>query len=77
MKESSPAAMPPCFEKWCQKLDEELKTQAQKRELRNYLGGLLGESERKNVTQISNNAIGVGYNQLHHFLAKSPGLSRS
>jgi SRSO17 transposase len=72
MKETTPAAMPPCFENWCKKLDTELKTQAQKRELRNYLGGLLGESERKNVTQMSNNAVGVKYNGLHHFLTKSP-----
>jgi hypothetical protein len=72
MKETTPAAMPPCFENWCKKLDTELKTQAQKRELRNYIGGLLGESERKNVTQMSNNALGVEYNGLHHFLTKSP-----
>jgi SRSO17 transposase len=72
MKETTPAAMPPCFENWCKKLDPELKTQAQKRELRNYLGGLLGESERKNVTQMSNNALGVEYNGLHHFITKSP-----
>ena len=72
MKETTPAAMPPCFEKWCQKLDLSLKTLAQKRELRHYLGGLLGESERKNLTQISNNAVGVEYSPLHHFMTDSP-----
>ena len=61
MKETSPAAMPPCCEKWCQKLDQALKTKAQKRELRHYLGGLLGESESNNLTQISDNAVGVEY----------------
>jgi hypothetical protein len=30
-------------------------------------GGLLGESERKNLFQIAENAIGVNYHQLHHF----------
>ena len=72
MKETTPAAMPPCFEKWCQKLDLALKTKAQKRELRHYLGGLLGESERKNLTQISDNAVGVEYEPLHHFMTDSP-----
>lgn len=72
MKETTPAAMPPCFEKWCQKLDLALKTKAQKRELRNYLGGLLGESERKNITQMSDNSVGVKYHQLHHFMTDSP-----
>lgn len=77
MKETTPSAMPPCFENWCKKLDQEMKTQAQKRELRNYLGGLLGESERKNVTQMANNALGVEYNGLHHFITKSPWSAES
>lgn len=49
-----------------------MKTQAQKRELRHYLGGLWGESERKNLTQISDNAVGVEYNPLHHFMTDAP-----
>ena len=72
MKEATPAAMPPCFERWCRKLDSVLKTKAQKRELRHYLGGLLGESERKNVTQMSDNSVGVKYHKLHHFMTDSP-----
>jgi SRSO17 transposase len=32
----------------------------------------LGESERKNLTQISENAIGVVDNRLHHFLTDAP-----
>ncbi|VEP14166.1 hypothetical protein H1P_2450012 [Hyella patelloides LEGE 07179] len=39
MRETSPAAMPPCFDKWCQRFDDLLRTKAQKRKL-NYLGGL-------------------------------------
>ena len=30
MKETTPAAMPPCFDKWCQRFDDLLKTKAQK-----------------------------------------------
>jgi len=31
MKETTSAAMPPCFEKWCQKFDDCFKTKAQKK----------------------------------------------
>lgn len=72
MKETTPAAMPPCFERWCQRFDDVFTHKAQKREFRNYLGGLLGESERKNLFQIAENAIGVNYYQLHHFLTEGP-----
>ncbi len=30
MKETTPAAMPPCFDKWCQRFDDLLKNKAQK-----------------------------------------------
>jgi SRSO17 transposase len=72
MKETTPAAMPPCFEKWCKRFDDCLKTQAQKTGFRHYLGGLLGESARKNLTQLSDNNLGVIYNRLHHFLTDAP-----
>jgi len=71
MKETTPKAMPPCFEKWCGRFDDVLNNQAQKKGFRHYLGGLLGESERKNLTQMSNNAVGVVYHQLHHFLTEA------
>ena len=71
MKETTPGAMPPCFEKWCSRFDEVFSNQAQKKGFRHYLGGLLGESERKNLTQMSNNAVGVVYHQLHHFLTEA------
>ena len=71
MKETTPDAMPPCFEKWCHRFDDVFNHQAQKKGFRHYLGGLLGESERKNLTQMSNNAVGVVYNQLHHFLTEA------
>ena len=71
MKETTPAAMPPCFDKWCQRFDDLLRTKAQKREFRHYLGGLLGESERKNVSQMARDAVEVTYHKLHHFLTES------
>ncbi len=71
MKETTPDAMPPCFEKWCSRFDDIFSHQAQKKGFRHYLGGLLGESERKNLTQMSNNAVGVVYHQLHHFLTEA------
>jgi SRSO17 transposase len=71
MRETTPAAMPPCFEKWCKRFDDCLKTKAQKNGFRHYIGGLLGESERKNLTQLSENAVGVVYNRLHHFLTEA------
>lgn len=32
----------------------------------------MGESERKNITQMSSNAVGVTYHKLHHFLTAAP-----
>ena len=72
MKETTPAAMPPCFERWCQRFDDVFTNKAQKREFRHYIGGLLGESERKHLFQIAENAIGVDYHKLHHFLTEAP-----
>jgi SRSO17 transposase len=72
MKETTPAAMPPCFDRWCKRFDDIWTHQAQKREFRHYIGGLLGESERKNLSQIADNAVGVTYHRLHHFLTEAP-----
>lgn len=72
MKETTPAAMPPCFERWCKRFDDIWTHQAQKREFRNYIGGVLGESERKNLSQMADNAVGVTYHRLHHFLTEAP-----
>ncbi len=72
MKETTPAAMPPCFDRWCQRFDDVFTHLAQRREFRHYLGGLLGESERKNLTQMSRNTLRVVYHRLHHFLTSAP-----
>lgn len=75
MKETTPAAMPPCFERWCKRFDDVFSHKAQKREFRHYLGGLLGESERKNLFKMASNAVGVTYHRLHHFLTEAPWSS--
>jgi hypothetical protein len=71
MRETTPAAMPPCFDRWCKKFDDLLLTKAQKREFRHYIGGLLGESERKNVSQMARDTVKVTYHKLHHFLTEA------
>lgn len=71
MKETTPAAMPPCFDRWCKKFDDDLRTKAQKKGFRHYLGGLLGESERKNLSQMASDAVEVTYHKLHHFLTEA------
>ena len=76
MKETTPAAMPPCFERWCKRFDNVLKNKAQKREFRNYLGGLLGESERKNLSQIARDSVEVTYHKLHHFLTEATWVQK-
>jgi len=72
MKEITIQAMPPCFDRWCRRFDDLFTRQAQRREFRNYLGGLLGESERKNIAQMSKNTVGVSYHKMHHFITESP-----
>jgi len=67
MKERSIEAMPPCFEKWSARFDDLFRTKAEKREFRHYLAGLLGESKRKNLSEIARNSVGVTYHRLHHF----------
>ena len=74
MKETTPAAMPPYFDRCCKRFDDLFKTKAQKREFRHYLGGLLGESERKKLFQMAENAVGVIYHRLHHFSTEAPCL---
>ena len=71
MRETTPVAMPPCFERWCNRFDNCFKTKAQKNGFKQYIGGLLGESDRKNLTQMANNAVGVIYNRIHHFLTEA------
>ena len=50
---------------------------AQKREFMNYLGGLLGESERKNIYQMASDNLEVIYHKLHHFLTEATRSAES
>lgn len=72
MKDQVPAAMPQCFENWCRRFDDLFSRQKQRLGFRNYLSGLLGESERKNLTQIANHSVDGSYSSLRHFLNKAP-----
>jgi hypothetical protein len=47
MKETTPAAMPPCFEKWCQRFDDVFTHKAQKREFRHPPRGIVGRKREK------------------------------
>ena len=71
MKEISLESLPPCFEKWCLKLEDLWDNKAKKKGFRCYLAGLLGESKRKNIAQITNNIVGSSYYNVHHFIGKS------
>lgn len=64
--------MPKCFENWCRRFDDVFSRQKQRQEFRTYLGGLLGESQRKNLTQIATNTVDGSYNSLRHFLNDAP-----
>lgn len=72
MKEQLPAVMPQCFENWCRRFDDLFSRQKQRQGFRTYLGGLLGESGRKNLAQIASNTVEGSYNSLRHFLNEAP-----
>ncbi len=67
-----PEAMPGCFEKWCKKFDSVFPIASQRNHFRTYLAGLLSEGQRKNISVIVANTIGVNYFNVHHFLHDSP-----
>ena len=71
MKETVSTAMPPCFSRWCKRFDDVFKTKAQRKEFRHYIGGLLGESSRKNLSQLADNAVDVSYHSLRHFAVRA------
>lgn len=52
MKETTLAPESPCFNWWCRRFDDILNPQAQKQELRNYLGEFCGETPRKKLSSI-------------------------
>jgi len=72
MKHQVAAAMPKCFENWCRRFDDLFSRQSQRQGFRMYLGGLLGESDRKNLAQIASNTVDGSYNSLRQFLNNAP-----
>ena len=47
------------------------KLRVKKKGFRYYLAGVLGESQRKNIAQMTNNIIGESYNNIYHFISFS------
>ncbi|RQH23941.1 hypothetical protein [Okeania hirsuta] len=45
------------------------KPKVKKRDFALDLAGLLGESQRQNIAQITDNIIGSLYKNIHHFIA--------
>ncbi len=72
VKDQVPAAMPQCFENWCRRFDDVFSRQKQRQEFRVYLGGLLDESQRKNLSQLVTNTVDGSYNSLRHFQGQCP-----
>lgn len=72
MKEIIPVAMPPCFYKWCPRFYDIFRHQGQKREFRNYVGELLGESDPNHLSPMVAHAVRVTYHKLHPFLSAAP-----
>lgn len=55
--------MPQCFENWCRRFDDVFSRTKQRQGFRLYLGGLLGESQRKNLAQLTSNTVDSSYNR--------------
>ena len=72
MKESVLCAMPKCFDKWCHNFDDLFSRKVQPQQFRTYLSGLLGQSQRKNLSPMVNNIVNSSYNSLRHFLTQAP-----
>ena len=62
MRKTTINTIAPCFERWCQQFDNYWKNQPQKIWFWHYLGGLIGQIERKNISQIANNSSSLPNN---------------
>ena len=51
--------------------DHLFKTKAQRKEFRHDLGGLLGESQRKNLSQLAENAVDLSDHSWRHFALRA------
>jgi hypothetical protein len=68
MQETVPAAMPKHFENWCRRFDDIFKLKVHRQQFRVYLGGLLSESRRKNLSVLAADTVNSSYSSLRHFL---------
>lgn len=68
MIDKVPEAMPKFFESWCSKFDDVFGRAAQRRNFRNYLAGILGDTERKNVWQMATSTVNGNYGSLLNFI---------
>lgn len=57
MKEITLCALPPYLEKCCQKFDDFWNTLSKKNGFPDYLAQLLGESQQKNIAQITGTSV--------------------
>lgn len=72
MKDKVSEAMPKFFESWCCKFDDLYGRCSQRQNFRQYLAGLLGDTERKNIWAIASSFVDGNYHRLHHFIHDSP-----
>ena len=72
MKDKVAEAMPKFFENWCSKFDDVFGRQAQRQNFRDYLAGILGDTERKNIWAIATSLVNGNYHSLHHFIHDAP-----
>ena len=77
MKDKVSEAMPKFFESWCSKFDDLFGREAQRKNFRQYLAGLLGDTERKNVWSIASTFVDGNYHSLHHFIHDAPWSAES
>lgn len=68
MIDKVPEAMPTFFENWCSKFDDVFSRTAQRANFRNYLAGILGDTERKNVWQMATSVVNSNYASLLNFI---------
>ena len=64
-------AMPRFFELWCAKFDNLLGRDAQRKNFRQYLAGLLSKCEQKNVLSMATHTDDAAYRSLYNFLHDS------
>ena len=77
MKETISAAMPPCFDKWCQRFDDVFTHKAQKREFRHSPRRIIGRKrEKKHISDGTECCRGELPSIAPFFNADRPGVDQ-